>query len=150
MGEVDRDVVARRGEHCAGVEELVVAEHVRPAVGSAHRVEDPADAVADAAGGEHHPALAGIGLDRLSAEAVAVAVAVAVYQLAWAGEGGRDTLGCLITYTTPPLVLSHAASNSARYKEAAASPDPAARGRSFDVDPADVVKAGSAPPYEHR
>jgi peptide/nickel transport system ATP-binding protein len=33
---------------------------------------------------------------------------------------------------------------------AAASPDPAARGRSFDVDPADVVEAGSAPPYEHR
>jgi len=29
---------------------------------------------------------------------------------------------------------------------AAASPDPAARGRSFDIDPADVVKAGSAPP----
>jgi len=33
---------------------------------------------------------------------------------------------------------------------AAASPDPSARGRSFDIDPADVVKAGSAPPYEHR
>jgi len=33
---------------------------------------------------------------------------------------------------------------------AAASPDPAARGRSFDIDPAEVVKAGSAPPYEHR
>ncbi|MGN9907713.1 ABC transporter ATP-binding protein [Phytohabitans sp. LJ34] len=33
---------------------------------------------------------------------------------------------------------------------AAASPDPAARGRSFDVDPAEVVTAGSAPPYEHR
>ncbi len=33
---------------------------------------------------------------------------------------------------------------------AAASPDPAARGRSFDIDPAEVVEAGSAPPYEHR
>jgi ABC-type glutathione transport system ATPase component len=33
---------------------------------------------------------------------------------------------------------------------AAASPDPAARGRPFDIDPAEVVKAGSAPPYEHR
>jgi len=33
---------------------------------------------------------------------------------------------------------------------AAASPDPAARGRSIDIDPAEVVEAGSAPPYEHR
>ena len=32
---------------------------------------------------------------------------------------------------------------------AAASPDPHARGRSFDVSPADVVEAGSAPPYDH-
>jgi ABC-type glutathione transport system ATPase component len=32
---------------------------------------------------------------------------------------------------------------------AAASPDPAARGRSFDIDPVEVAKAGSAPPYEH-
>jgi ABC-type glutathione transport system ATPase component len=33
---------------------------------------------------------------------------------------------------------------------AAASPDPAARGRSFDVDPAAVVRAGNAPACEHR
>lgn len=33
---------------------------------------------------------------------------------------------------------------------AAASPDPDARGRSFDFDPADVVAAGSAPSYDHR
>ncbi|WP_433433007.1 ABC transporter ATP-binding protein [Nonomuraea sp. CA-141351] len=33
---------------------------------------------------------------------------------------------------------------------AAASPDPDARGRTFDFDPADVAAAGSAPPYDHR
>jgi ABC-type oligopeptide transport system ATPase subunit len=32
---------------------------------------------------------------------------------------------------------------------AAASPDPAARGRSVTIDPAAVVEAGSAPAYEH-
>ncbi|MEU1473681.1 ABC transporter ATP-binding protein [Streptomyces sp. NPDC001668] len=32
---------------------------------------------------------------------------------------------------------------------AAASPDPAARGRSVNIDPAEVIKAGSMPPYEH-
>jgi peptide/nickel transport system ATP-binding protein len=33
---------------------------------------------------------------------------------------------------------------------AAASPDPAARGRSVDIEPAEVIKAGSAPACEHR
>jgi ABC-type glutathione transport system ATPase component len=32
---------------------------------------------------------------------------------------------------------------------AAASPDPYARGRSFEISPADVIEAGSAAPYEH-
>jgi peptide/nickel transport system ATP-binding protein len=32
---------------------------------------------------------------------------------------------------------------------AAASPDPAARGRSVTIDPAEIVEAGSAPAYEH-
>jgi peptide/nickel transport system ATP-binding protein len=33
---------------------------------------------------------------------------------------------------------------------AAASPDPAARGRFVNIDPTEVIKAGSMPPYEHR
>jgi peptide/nickel transport system ATP-binding protein len=33
---------------------------------------------------------------------------------------------------------------------ALASPDPAARGRSLDIDPTEVVEAGTAPPYEHQ
>jgi peptide/nickel transport system ATP-binding protein len=33
---------------------------------------------------------------------------------------------------------------------AAASPDPAARGRSVDLESAEVIKAGSAPACEHR
>jgi peptide/nickel transport system ATP-binding protein len=32
---------------------------------------------------------------------------------------------------------------------AAASPDPSARGRVLDIDPVDVIRAGSAPAYEH-
>jgi ABC-type glutathione transport system ATPase component len=32
---------------------------------------------------------------------------------------------------------------------AAASPDPAARGRALDIDPADVIRAGSAPACDH-
>ena len=43
QGEVERDVVAERRDQGAGVEELVVAEVVRPRVGSAQRVEDRAD-----------------------------------------------------------------------------------------------------------
>jgi ABC-type antimicrobial peptide transport system ATPase subunit len=32
---------------------------------------------------------------------------------------------------------------------AAASPDPSARGRALDIDPAEVIRAGSAPAYDH-
>ena len=53
IDEEDGDPVARRPEHDEGVEHLVVAEDGGPRVGPLHRVDRRAEAVADAADGEH-------------------------------------------------------------------------------------------------
>ena len=56
QGQPDRDVVADRGQHRRGVEELVEAEGVRPGVRAADGVHDPAGGVERAADEQQHEA----------------------------------------------------------------------------------------------
>src|SRR5258705_5913347 len=47
--EIDRDVMAERGQQCACVEELVVPERLRPRIWAAQGVEHRTDRVEDTA-----------------------------------------------------------------------------------------------------